>query len=426
MQKIQIVFIAFIFSTLFSCLKEGKTYEMQTPDTRFLIKSESLTAFYEMGASSVSIYASEEDKKMQTPECVVYYKEIEDVLNYIQNISFEEYLEFYKKKGTQSFYDMQLSENLNITPNNEKIRIAIDAGHIASNFEEALMEERFMKIIGGKFQFYEARNTWAVAAFLFEILENEGFEVMLTREKAGYTAFGKTYKEWLTNDFQLSLEQSLHSGKITEKTYQDLLYNSDAKTVFNKYFRNLEMEERARKINEFQPNITLIIHFNVSPKPQTNSNQEYYASNENFNMTFVPGSFTAGELDSVSERAKFLRLLLSGDIQNSVELSSLIIRYLSNSLKVPAVSETLNVSYLQDYCIYTNQKGVFARNLALNRMIYGTQSYVELFCQDNFAEAELLSQENEEVMGEKVPLRTKEAAEAIAAAIKHYIELQNK
>jgi len=204
------------------------------------------------------------------------------------------------------------------------------------------------------------------------------------------------------------------------------LYNSDAKTVFNKYFRNLEMEERARKINEFQPNITLIIHFNVSSKPQTNSNQEYYASNENFNMTFVPGSFTAGELDSVSERAKFLRLLLSGDTKNSVELSSLIIRYLSNSLKVSAVSETLNVSYLQDYCIYTNQKGVFARNLALNRMIYGTQSYVELFCQDNFAEAELLSQENEEVMGEKVPLRTKEAAEAIAAAIKHYIELQNK
>jgi N-acetylmuramoyl-L-alanine amidase len=65
------------------------------------------------------------------------------------------------------------------------------------------------------FKIAEGMLTYATAILLKEKLEADGATVFLTRQKNGYTAFGKTFDDWLKDDYKNKVEELHKSGKLS-------------------------------------------------------------------------------------------------------------------------------------------------------------------------------------------------------------------
>ena len=117
------------------------------------------------------------------------------------------------------------------------------------------------------------------------------------------------------------------------------------------------------------------------------------------------------ELQKKQNRERFLHLLLSDDIENSVVLSFVLATTFSDSLHVPLALEK-DADYLQNNSLPTEVKGVYCRNLTLTQMVNGTLAYCETLYQDNKTECMLL--------GKKTPVRVEQVSDAYYKAIKKY------
>ena len=150
------------------------------------------------------------------------------------------------------------------------------------------------------------------------------------------------------------------------------------------------------------------------------------APQSNYNLAFIPGAFCKGELDQPQDRYEFLRLLLTDDLDRSLQLSQHIIAQFVAKLQVPLISPKEKTSYTQSSCLIQSP-GIYCRNLALTRLVHSPICYGETLIQNHIEEAFLLGAEDDYILGIPCSKRVLEVAEAYFEGIKSYfasIELE--
>lgn len=311
------------------------------------------------------------------------------------------YASLEKKQKNKEEYRLTLGSSSVLQTSKRSLadcKIAIDPGHFGGEYSH--LEQRFVEISFQKnlIAFNEGDLTFLTALYLKELLEKEGAKVFLTRTKKAEGAFPQNFFQFLQTHPDLWL---------TQKTLIQL---------FRDIYNRLDLYARAEKINTFKPDITVIIHYNAH-----NSEGEKYTSitDKNFNMVFIPGSFGDGELKEKKARYEFLRLVVTSDFLLSKQFSKIVLKKFNEHLQIPTVTP-LDAALCLGTVSIEVEKGVYARNLALTRLIHGPLCYGESLIQNNLEEALRLSHLDTEIQGYPCSSRLKEVALAYFRAIKEF------
>ena len=243
----------------------------------------------------------------------------------------------------------------------------------------------------------EGMLTYATAILLKEKLEAEGAIVFLTRT-ADKCAFGKTYQQWKKDDLKTAVDSLYKIGEL--KAWQKDHFNSSKvkdRDIFRVVFRDLELAKRVELINNFKPDYTVVIHYNVD---ETNLDWNK-TTNKNYNMCFVGGAFMKNDLSTKEKRFEFLRLLITDDLEKSIAISSSVMKSFESELKVPTATAR-DAKYIIEGCLPTEANGVYCRNLQLPRYVHSPIVYGETLYQDNINECKLLSAETDKTKNKRV------------------------
>ena len=204
------------------------------------------------------------------------------------------------------------------------LKIAIDPGHIGGEYcelENHLYTQRDSAICEGDLNM-------KISLILKNLLEMEGSSVFLSR----YT------------------NEPVSAGS-----------NNLSKTDFKSFIRN-EYEKRIVSINNFNPDMTLLVHLNMGEKPSC-----YDGIN-----AFVPGNFYQGELNSEEDLINFLELLFSPNIFINTKAAATVISRMANELETePFRLFRFGKPELRKYMfeIPGTSEGIMARNLYMFRKI---------------------------------------------------------
>jgi N-acetylmuramoyl-L-alanine amidase len=424
MKKILILLIAFTFKSGFSQDTANSTlvkYYTEKAD-KYLDKQKALGSYYSIDKKGISLYADAADKKSQKKEFSIDWDQLNDFRLYYKY--YNDLFQFYKKGSIGKFPDqgMQLSPQEKGTKALSGLKIAIDPGHIASDLSTGGLEMKHIKfqkdVVSGlvdSIEFAEGILTYATAKLLKEKLELEGAEVILTRP-TGTSAFGKTFSDWKKEDLKKTVDSLFKIGELREDQKNYFLSSKAAdRDIFRVLFRDLDLAQRAEIINTFKPDLTIIIHFNVDEK---NTNW-IKPTSKNFNMAFVGGAFMKSDLASPEKRFEFLRMLITDDLEKSINLSSSVLDSFEKTLNVPVCGEK-DATYVSESCLLTEKKGVFCRNLQLTRYVHSPLIYGETLYQDNIKECQLLNKENDKTKNERI----QQVAQAYYTGIINYIGSQ--
>ena len=304
--------------------------------------------------------------------------------------------------------DEQKERNVKINYKNLKgAKIAIDPGHFGGDY--AKLEQRYVKIpkketkTGTPIIFDEGTLTYLTALELKNLLEAKGAIVFLTREKIGKGAIKKDFFEWLRENPNLWA-----STKVLPK-------------LFREYYNREDLICRAEKINEFNPDITVIIHYNAHLTKEEKQ-RKVFVTKTNYNLAFIPAAFCSGELNNPKDRYEFLRLLLTDNIEKSLKLSQCLVNQFVKKLKVPLINDDEKVSY-KKACL-KQEEGIYSRNLALTRLIHSPLCYGETLIQNNEYEIYKLTENNDKIGNISCSSRIKEVANAYFIGIEQYFKLR--
>ncbi len=349
-------------------------------------------------------------------EFTIYAKETEVLSAFFENSSLEQQLKLYKEKGTKKLNQMQ-KDSLMLSYEEEKklpeykrgkllagIRIAIDPGHFSSNIVEAKIEGKYLYFphlaskMTDSVKLVEGQLTFLTAKLLKNMLEEEGATVLLSRPEQNSTAFNISYAEWFANKRMKVLDSLAQIKEITNE--QKLSYKKMPKDLlFWKFFRDYELVERANKINNFKPHLSVIIHYNVDEK-----NAPWKGpSQNNLTMAFIPGAFIADDIKKQQNKVHFVRLLLTKQTEESQNMGMHAVKAFVKNLKIPAAKIT-DTEYLITRGMSITD-GVFSRNLILTRYINSPLIYGESLFQDNFNESIWLNSSDFGIYGLSLPKR---------------------
>ncbi|NGX38841.1 MAG: hypothetical protein KR126chlam1_00156 [Chlamydiae bacterium] len=283
-------------------------------------------------------------------------------------------------------------------------KIAIDPGHLGGKY--ARLEERFIDIPPSlerekAIAFDEGTLSFLTARYLQILLEKEGAEVMITRKRIGEGVYEKDFFDWL----KASPELWWKEAHLT--------------TLFRRYYNPLDLRARAKRINAYAPDLTVVIHYNSQEVAEGSASNHSVASS-NYNMVFIPGAFCRSELITQESRYEFIRLLVTDDLPASLHLSQAILKQFSSHLGVPVVSKNDGARYLENVCLKLDE-GVYARNLALTRLVHGPVCYGETLIQNNIDECQTLSRKDFVIDGRRCSSRIKQVAEAYFDGIKEHL-----
>jgi N-acetylmuramoyl-L-alanine amidase len=308
-----------------------------------------------------------------------------------------------------------------IKKNLSELKIMIDPGHMAGNLNMAHIEQKFLHFTKRNHPLLkkdsvdvaEGMLTFQTASVLQNMLQEKGVTVALTRKENG-TSFGCTYDEWFKTKKKKALDSLLAAEKITVQKHKQLMSENPAK-FFVSFFKDYELRQRAKVINAFNPDLTVIIHYNVDEK-----NTDWKKpSDKNFCMTFIPGCLIADNLKTVEGQLNLLRLLLTDDLDKSEKISGLVVNQLSQQLKIPVANKT-DATYLSEHCLASSTNGVYSRNLALCRLVKTPLVYGECLYQDCENECYNLIENTETAYGIKTNKRVVLAAQSFYNAIMNF------
>ncbi len=313
-----------------------------------------------------------------------------------------------------------------------ELTVAIDPGHFAKDFTQAIREDKYVKMRGKDIglskdvSFYEADLTDITAAIVKLELEKLGAHAFLTKGM-GENSLGKTFHEWYRREFKGDLQHYYQDGDVPKVEYESYL-KMDSVGIFNTFYRFVEFRKRIDLINNTNPTVTIIIHYNAAEGGKRDADGFLKPVQNDYSMAFVPGAFSSYELRRYSEKLDFLRLLMSSDMDKSMRLAHLILNQ-ESLIGIPPVQ---NDQHLLDerYCSVTDYEGVYCRNLAMTRTIRGPLVYLEALLQDNGKEAVELAKRDyalEHPMYGKimVPKRCYEVAMCVVKGITDWLE-ENK
>jgi N-acetylmuramoyl-L-alanine amidase len=365
------------------------------------------------------------------PEIELSWEQVKIISPLISTISEPELKKLLtdKKDSLQYYITVDSIRERNSPRSFKGMKIAIDPGHVGGAYHMGETESRCMTLaipqplMRGEdsvkqIQLVEGNLSFFTAMILKHKLDSLGAQVMLTRPDTGISALGITFFEWKKKvKNKTYLDSLIKNNLISEKAVHLLNEGLSDKVLFTDVFSSMDMAARARKINAFQPDVTVIIHYNVNEK-NTGWN---HTTDKDYVMAFVPGCVTSEDMKSLAGRLNFLRLLLSSDIENSVRLSSAVAKNISTKLNVPLAQKT-DATYLTERCLSTPKTGVYSRDLALTRLIKGPLVYGEPLYQDNNTECLLLTATDEKIAGYAVSKRIELVAEAYYEGIVEYIK----
>jgi N-acetylmuramoyl-L-alanine amidase len=376
----------------------------------------------------IYIYNSKGQKEFSA-----YQKEIPMLAEVFENYDAAKAIKFYKNKGNKKL-GKQERDSIRIyldlpkkkTDKDELlplkgIKVALDAGHIAGSFSEAMNEQKFLYFLRDSLKdpldtvkIYEAELTFKTALILKKMLEEKGAIVFLTRPTQSLTSFGCTYSYWYATYKQKVLDSLLKMNKLEAAEYRKLKtlpeYN-----FFWDFFRDYELANRARMINQFKPDATCVIHYNVDEKNVPWKKTSTY----NYTMAFIGGCFTPDRLDMSESKINFLRLLFGTQLNNSEKLSGLTVKEFSESLGIPAAASN-DADYLKNNCMSTKHKGVYCRQLILCNKICSPLVYGESLYQDNVEESAALMKNTVNMYDVRTNERVVKVARSYFNAILYY------
>jgi N-acetylmuramoyl-L-alanine amidase len=367
---------------------------------------------------------------------VIYENELDAISLFLENSTIQQQQLFYDVKGLKHFSSIQL-DSLKLTISSDKskaentkteplkrIRVAIDPGHFATSLKEAASEQKFLYFAQptktpDTVRLFESQLTFNTAYILKKMLEEKGITVMLTRQQPNHTSFDGTYSDWIKHHKKRVLDSLKTTGNLSPVRYAKLL-KSDAYHTFWDFFRDYDLNNRAKKINAFKPHLTAIIHYNVDEK-----NAPWKKSSlNNFTMVFIGGAFTSADLNKLDNQADFLRLLLTNQLTQSELLAAETVNNFSKNLTIPLAKPT-DAEYLYKNCVASHYKGVYCRNLVLCRKINSPLVYGEALYQDNEKECVELMKTDVDLYGIKTNNRITAAATSYYQAILSYLEKTN-
>lgn len=419
-----------ILCTHFSCQgqTEKKSYKYlkhyyQKKAAKYLIKHPQVRKAFAISDSGIVLYAAVDNKTRQkTKHPYKPSKQIEYYLPWQQLKAFQESvsarpleaLAYYQQKkippltaGLVKPRTFQLNDNK--TQPLKGLRVALDPGHIAGNLAMAKKESKFVDITlanGKRISFFESELAWYTCKVLANMLEQKGAQVMLTRQRFDLMALDSTYQQVFTN---YQKQQAKLGVKIND---------SQQWWLFFKKFRKIDFNARIDKINTFKPHLTIIAHYNVDganapwSKPTPNNNC----------MAFVAGSFMKNELSKPEHRFNFLRLLLSKDLESSIDFSEVVLNNVAKKLQVPILPKQNNQPFINRACMTTRAQGVYARNLSMARKVYGTLCFIEPLYQENNQEILRLATRDYDFKGTQIPKRLVEVAQSYYDSIVTYLK----
>lgn len=404
------------FLALFLVLLSLSTYsqKLESPKSKanyriktYLDPDGSLKGYYELSDSGVFIFSGPTEKAKRNHEFFLNWNDAGKFISLFRSEP-DSVLAIYERGRSLPLKRNYIQKNNPPAPyvpemvSLKGMKIALDPGHMAGDSAMARIEGKCLFLeydsAGQKqrLELIEGQLTLATAHMVKEALEKAGAEVMMTREKPNQSAFGITYDEWLKKELP---ESKLGRFKI-----------------FHDKFKSLELLERAKKINAFAPDLTLIIHYNVD---ETNVGWTK-PGRKNFTMAFIGGNIISKNLSGKINRIEFLRLLVSDDLEKSEQLAGHLVSNFNTKLNVP-VAKPSDAIYLKEESIQTPTPGVYSRNLALTRLVHGPLAYGESLYQDNFSECKDLCNCTIDVKGVKTSERVKKVAECYVQAVFEFV-----
>jgi hypothetical protein len=241
---------------------------------------------------------------------------------------------------------------------------------------------------------------------------------MLTHSTPGISTFGMTFAQWERDSLPVALKRLTPWNQKYYKT------EATRAQVYQNLFVPLDLRARADSINAFRPDLTLVLHYNVHLGDLKDRDQLGYskACEENYHISFVPGSFMRNELDRPEDRLALLRMLLTDDVAQSVRLCARVGDAFCELADVPpaGLKEGGLLAYLGKASQPTAHTGVYARNLSLTRLIRGPICYGEPLCQNNLQEAIALAKRDYEEGGIVTSQRVAEIARAYYSGVRGY------
>lgn len=416
------LFITFLHAqTIQDCKRRFDTYLNYKGSLSQLVKFEK---------ESISIYNSKGQK-----EFTAYHKEIPMLAEVFEHYSAADQLKFYKRKNINKLTKHQRDSIQIYLDKPQKAhrkhgdkhlagtRIAIDAGHLASSFTEAMDEQKYLYFLRDSLKnpldtvkLFEADLTYKTSIILKNMLEEQGAIVFLTRPTPGLSTFGCSYAYWFANHKQRVLDSLLLANKLEANDYKKLK-NLPQYNFFWEFFRDFELANRAKVINEFKPNVTLIIHYNVDEK---NVPWKKTTSND-FTMAFIGGCFTAEKIEKDDSKLNFLRLLFSDQLNESEKLGQLTVEQFHENLQIPTAC-TDDADYLKNNCITLKSHGVYSRQLILCNKINSPLVYGESLYQDHEDESKWLMDNSKNVGGIMTNERVYLVAKSYLNAVNQYFK----
>jgi hypothetical protein len=349
-----------------------------------------------------------------TKEFSIYAGEISMLADFFEHTSYKQQEQLLKLKGTKKYTKRQrdsvwiyVDDRKKVTKGKkflpfEGYRVAIDPGHFATNLADAEIEPKYLYFVKDSVKFpndtiklFESVLTFNTACLLQKMLEEQGIKVMMTRKQNNFTSFDCTYSDWFLHHKERVLDSLKRSGYLSAERHNKLVRESDEK-LFRDFFRDYELANRAKKINDFIPHATIIIHYNVDEKNEPWKKM----SGKDYTMAFIGGAFTKDNLERTESKLHFLRLLLTKQLNQSEKLAAQTVYNFNKNLKVDVASQ-FDADYLKENCLLTGSKGVYARNLILCRVINSPLVYGEALYQDSYRECEALMRYDIEKYGIK-------------------------
>ena len=434
-----LVCTAVVFLVLFPLMKKEqapltKFYKDRvTKNIKFLCKDlECIDNFF---VDDRGLFIYPESQKTGKPEFILYWEEIPQFNELLKKKTNAQLIDILKRKESKylSGFDTTLLKPA-IYPVCEwkGLRVALDPGHIASDLQEAKLEQRYVRAEGKLFnqkldiEFFEANLAYTTSLVLKEMLEKKGAEVMITHEY-GKSAFHMNYSEWRKSDYKNDVILGYKENWYGREKFDYLMTgNATDLILYQDVFRNKDFVSRGRKINDFNPDITLVIHFNAKEGSERYGESYSQPVNENYTMVMIPGAFLGIEIDGrvgLEQRFELLRLLVSNELEASDIFASHIIDAFVEYLKVDALPKHKNLNSIKHYSVPSNRsEGVYHRNIYLTRVVRGPIAYSEALYQDNRDEMALLGRNDLIVQGIKTSSRVREVAHAYLIAIKGWLD----
>ena len=269
------------------------------------------------------------------------------------------------------------------------LKILIDPGHMGGDDWDH-DTGKYVEVGGRKVS--EGDLTLWTSLLTAQKLEKLGATVLLTREKQGAvsTENPKTFNAtpFINQYFYNSMDDWMapYLTKSIDQVRSSIKNAPEAQKAFSNIQRmqffilGADLEARSKMIDEFNPDITLDIHFDASKNDELQNKAQSLEA-------FIPGGFRIAETGSRKVKALALKHALEVRRWNqSVELADSVTQSMSEALQIPRLKTP------EAFTAYRVRDGVYARNLYIaRRALSSLVIYLECLHYDHVSEHKNLS-----------------------------------